>query len=169
MKKLLVLLLLLYPLSAMALTYEWTDDRGTVNFTEDLGKVPKKYRKKAKVLGAEESGTPKIIESAEPAQGKPKDAGTQAGGKKDKKESPTKDEAALRNEYLSAKANLQALEQSVASLKERLNDTSKMARSEYLSLQNTLKQEEFRLQDQKKKLDQVRASAAKQGVSLDQK
>ena len=66
MKKLLVLLLLLYPLSAVAVTYEWTDEKGTVNFTEDLGNVPKKYRKKVKVLGADEGGAPQIIESAEP-------------------------------------------------------------------------------------------------------
>jgi len=33
MKKLLVLLLLVYPLSASAVTYEWTDDGGTVSFT----------------------------------------------------------------------------------------------------------------------------------------
>jgi len=165
MKKLLVVLLLLYPLSASAVTYEWTDDSGTVSFTEDLGNVPKKYRKKAKVLGADESGVPQIIENAEPVKGKPKDT----GAAKEKKASGAKEEAALSNEYRNAKANLQATEQEITELRARLEDTSKMSRSEYLTLQNTLKQNEFRVQDQRKKVDQLREKAEKAGVSLDQK
>ena len=35
--------------------YEWTDDRGIVNVTDDLSKVPDKYRSKARKLG--QSGT----------------------------------------------------------------------------------------------------------------
>ena len=38
--------LILFALPAIAETYTWEDDLGTVNFTEDLGNVPKKYRKK---------------------------------------------------------------------------------------------------------------------------
>jgi len=163
MKKLLVVLLLLYPLSASA--YEWTDESGTVNFTEDLGNVPKKYRKKAKVLGAEESGVPQIIESSEPVKGKTKDT----GAAKEKKAPGAKEEAALRNEYGAAKANLQATEQEITELRARLEDTSKMSRSEYLTLQNTLKQDEFRVGDQRKKVDQLREKAEKAGVSLEQK
>jgi len=165
MKKLLVVLLLLYPLSASAVTYEWTDESGTVNFTEDLGNVPKKYRKKAKVLGADESGTPQIIENTEPVKGKPRDA----GNVKEKKAPGAKEEAALSNEYRSAKANLDATEQEIVELRARMEDTSKMSRSEYLTLQNTLKQDEFRVQDQRKKVDQLREKADKAGVSLDQK
>ena len=163
MKKLLVMLLLLYPLSATAVTYEWTDEAGTVNFTEDFGNVPKKYRKKVKVLGAEESGAPLIIESAEPAKGKTRDGGTP----QDKKGG--KEEAALRKEYTSAKINLQATEQDIVELRSRLGDTSKMSRSEYLAIQNTLKQMEFRAQEQKKKVNELLDNAAKAGIALDAK
>src|SRR5512139_1630393 len=31
--------------------YEWTDDRGIVNVTDDISKVPDKYRSRAKKLG----------------------------------------------------------------------------------------------------------------------
>ena len=163
MKKLLVVLLLLYPLSASAVTYEWTDDAGTVNFTEDLGKVPKKYRKKAKVLGADESGTPAIIENSEPAKVKPKELVTP----KEQKPLHSKAEATFRNDYLNTRANLQATEQENTALRARLADTSKMSRSEYLSLQNTLKQNEFQIEEQRRQLDQIREKADKAGISLE--
>ncbi len=34
--------------SAYAETYSWTDEHGTIHFTEDFGKVPQKFRSKAK-------------------------------------------------------------------------------------------------------------------------
>jgi len=160
MKKLLVLLLLLYPLSALAVTYEWTDQSGTVNFTEDLGKVPKKYRKKVKVLGADESGAPQVID--EPVKGKSKETAVQ----KEKNAPAGKGETGLRGEYAVAKANLQATEDELTDLRRRVGDTSKMSRTEYLSLQNTIKQEEFRAQEQKRKLESLREAAKKAGVAL---
>lgn len=36
--------------------YEWTDDRGVVNVTDDLSKVPDKYRSKAKKIGRSGAG-----------------------------------------------------------------------------------------------------------------
>jgi hypothetical protein len=163
MKKMLVLLLLLYPLSALAVTYEWTDQSGTVNFTEDLGKVPKKYRKKVKVLGADESGAPQIIE--EHASGKTKEAGTP----KEKNAPGGRDETGLRREYAAAKSNLQSTEDELTEMRRRLADTSKMSRTEFLSLQNTVKQREFRAQEQKVKLESAREAAQKAGVALESK
>jgi hypothetical protein len=155
MKKLLVLLLLLVPFAANAVTYEWTDEAGTVNFTEDLGHVPKKFRKKAKVLNGDDA--PQIIVDPEPAKGN-KEAGAP------KKGGLSKEQLAQRNEYATAKANLKAAENEAAELRARLNDTSKMSRTEFLTLQNTLKQAEFRVQEQKKKVDQLRISAEKAGI-----
>lgn len=36
--------------TADAVTYSWTDEQGTVNFSEDLGSVPKQFRKKARKI-----------------------------------------------------------------------------------------------------------------------
>ncbi len=47
MKQLFLLLMLLMPLSVGAETYSWTDATGTMHFTDDLGSVPAKFRKKA--------------------------------------------------------------------------------------------------------------------------
>ncbi|WP_129125727.1 DUF4124 domain-containing protein [Geomonas oryzae] len=158
MKKLLVLLLLLYPLSAIAETYQWTDERGTVNFAEDLGKVPKKYRKKAKRLGVDEEPV-KIINDA-PAEPKAKKDEPEAG----KKLYGGKDEAAWRREFSQAEFNLKNAESDLATLKGRLRDTSTMSRSEYLSIQNSIRYAEDRVQAQRKRLELLQESADRLGV-----
>lgn len=163
MKKLLVLLLLIYPLSAAAVTYQWTDEAGTVNFTEDLGNVPKKYRKRVKVLGADESGGAQVIESAPLDKGEPKDL----AGQKAKKAADKKGEAELRRDYAQAMEDVKATRQEIAELRARLADTSKMSRGEYLSLQNTLKQSEFHLQGELEKVEQARRKAEKAGVAVE--
>ena len=160
MKRLLAVLLLVYPLSALAQTYEWTDERGTVNFAEDLGKVPKKYRKKVKVVGGEESGAPQTSEVVEPL--KPKQKVDESS--KVKKLYGGKDDSAWRKEFAAAQGDLQRNESELAELQGRLGDTSKMSRSEYLALQNTLNHAKNRQQLLQKKLDLLRESADRLGV-----
>ncbi|TGU72721.1 DUF4124 domain-containing protein [Geomonas terrae] len=159
MKKLLVLLLLLYPITAIAETYQWTDERGTVNFAEDLGKVPKKYRKKAKRLGGDEEPV-KIINEAPAEPAKAKKDELEAG----KKLYGGKDEAAWRREFGQAEFNLKNAESDLATLKGRLRDTSTMSRSEYLSIQNSIRYAEDRVQAQRKRLEQLQESADRLGV-----
>ena len=96
MKKLLVILLLLYPLTAQAEMYQWTDGSGTVNFAEGLGSVPKKYRKKAKVVGGEEEAP--APRAAAPASDSDKPKGEEQ--KSAKKLYGGKDEAGWRREFL---------------------------------------------------------------------
>jgi len=162
MKKLLVVMLLLYPLSALAVTYEWTDESGTVNFAEDLGKVPKKYRKKARTVG-DTGGAPEITEITEPVKGKPKGDGEQNGKKQ---LYAGKDENAWRKEFLASKYGVQQSESELSDLRGRLTDTSKMSRSEYLAIQNTIKNAESRLEQQQKRADQLRESADRLGVPM---
>jgi hypothetical protein len=159
MKKLLVALLVLYPLSAFAVTYEWTDEHGTVNFTEDLGKVPKKFRKRAKVLGGEDS-TPQTTILPETSAEKPKGE----EGQKAKKLYGGRDEVAWRKDFISVRRELQQAEADVAELRGRLNDTSRMSRSEYLAIQNTINHNEVRVRGLQKKLDLLQDSADRAGV-----
>jgi hypothetical protein len=164
MKKLLVAMLLLFPLSALGETYQWTDDRGTVNFAEDLGRVPKKYRKKAKPLGdagvvAPQSSAPQSADKgAEPA---PKVQGKREGELKEKQLFGGKDEVAWRREFLAARHSVKLAESDLADLQLRLSDTSKMSRTEYLSIQSGVKQLEVRVQQQQKRFDQLREQADK--------
>lgn len=54
MNRIVILICLAFPVifqgSALAVTYSWIDSEGTVNFTEDPGSVPLKYRKKVRRL-----------------------------------------------------------------------------------------------------------------------
>ena len=160
MKKLLVVLLLLYPMSALAQTYEWTDEKGTVNFTEDLGNVPKKYRKKVKLLDSGESAAPQSTVMPEPVKGRVKGDET----RREKKLYGGRDESSWRNEFLTVTGDLGKIEAELADLRARMGDTSKMSRSEYVMLQNSIKNDESRLQQQRKRLDQLRDSADRFGV-----
>jgi hypothetical protein len=163
MKKLLVAMLLLYPLSALAQTYEWTDRSGTVHFTEDLGKVPKKYRKKVKVIG-DDTGEPRVTETTEPTKGK---SAREAGGKEKEKEKKLyggKDEAAWRNDFRNARRAVQQTESDLSDQTGRLADTSKMSRSEYLGIQSTIGFLKGRLAGQRQRLDQLQESADRAGV-----
>jgi len=160
MKKLLLVLLLLYPLSAAAETYQWTDERGTVNFAEDLGKVPKKYRKKAKLLGSEDAEPAAPAAVTAPESVRPKGEEVQKG----KKVYGGKDEVAWRRDFLQAASNLDNAETELAGLKARLQDTSRMSRSEYLAIQNSIRHGESRVGDLQRKLDQLHETADRLGV-----
>ena len=48
-----VALLVLFAIPVEALTYKWVDKEGT-HYTDDLGNIPQKYRKKAIIVGSEE-------------------------------------------------------------------------------------------------------------------
>ena len=71
MKTVLILIaLVLFAGHVFADTYVWEDDQGTVNFADDLGKVPKQFRKKAKIVGEEEPLPPDSGEGQETSVGK---------------------------------------------------------------------------------------------------
>ncbi len=50
--------------SVHAVTYSWVDQQGTVNFTEDPGSVPSKYRKKVRIL--DDAGSSPVTETKAP-------------------------------------------------------------------------------------------------------
>jgi hypothetical protein len=163
MKRLLVAMLLLFPMSALAGIYEWTDDHGTVNFAEDLGKVPKKYRKKAKLI-ADETGAAQTSVIGEEKPGEKPKAAEEI---QKKKAYAGKDESAWRREFGMAKKELQVGETNLAELQARLRDTSTMSRTEYLQIQNTIKQQEIHVQGLRRKVEQLEESADRAGVPAD--
>jgi Domain of unknown function (DUF4124) len=66
-----LLVFLLAATVAQAETYKWTDNDGTVHFSDSLGKVPADYLKSAKPLGMDTKGatnTYKAVSPAEPRQ-----------------------------------------------------------------------------------------------------
>lgn len=168
MKKLLVLLLLLYPLTASADFYQWTDERGTVNFAEDLGKVPKKFRKKARKVGAEDEAAPAPQKAPVSESAPASDGAAQKGEQAQvKKVYGGKDEAAWRREFLQAKFDLETAQTELSTLQGRLGDTSKMSRAEYVAIRNSIKHAEARVQVQQKKLEDLERTADRYAVPAD--
>jgi hypothetical protein len=115
-----VLLLLATTVSAGAEIYSWTDDQGTVHFTEDRGAVPSTYRGKLRETG----------DSGEPAEKAPptRDEATVATP------APVETGAARTEERLDFSTRdqwqeaLQKQEAAMVSLRQRLDDIAAAAK-----------------------------------------
>src|ERR671930_79537 len=131
---LLMLMLLMFAVSASAVTYTWVDDQGTTNFTEDYGQIPKKYRKKAKVLGGGEEEPPPAAEPERKESAKPKSEAAPEvkeqppAESKEKKQTEFggKEGSVWRAEFGRLKADLRASEDQLVDLRKRVADTSNM-------------------------------------------
>lgn len=172
MKTLMLLLTMtLFTIPALAETYIWEDAQGTVNFAEDLGKVPKKYRKKARVVGEEEAPPTEVKEG----KGKPSPQQQTQGVKErvpdakpdDKLVYGGKAAAAWKAEFSAITPDLKAAEKQLVEYRNRLKDTSGMSRSEYLGIQSTIKAIESSVLEQRKKLNELKQEAEKAGVPAD--
>lgn len=176
MKVFMTLVLLFCAVPVSAEIYQWVDDKGTVSFVDDLGKVPAKYRQKAKVVGAEESGVPQVTDLSEALPDKGKKEGsadkTASGSaseqaKKKQVKYGGKDGKAWRTEFYQAKNELKSAEKHVVSLNDKLADTSKMTRNEYVGLQNSLKFAESRVAELKKSLETLNEAADRAEVPVE--
>lgn len=166
----------LFATSVIAETYTWEDDQGTVNFTEDLGKVPMKYRKKVRIVGEEEpppaeveggKDKPAVPQKAENGRGEaaPVDKGGAPPARQEKKAVYGGKEAEVwKAEIAAIRADVKAAEKQLVEQRERLKDISGMSRSEYLSIQNTVRSIEHTVLKRRKKLDELKKEAASAGV-----
>lgn len=158
--------------TAMAETYIWEDANGTVNFSEDISHVPKRYRKNVRVRGDVSSDETEQSSSAESGGTKPStsapvvsDTGKSVEGN-DKKQlrygGKSGDE--WRNEFAYLKADLRSTDDQIAELNGRLADTSRMSRSDYLNTQSSLKSLQMHKAEVGRKLDALSQAATKAGL-----
>lgn len=168
-----VAIALLIAVDASAAVYMWEDDQGVTGFTEDFGAIPQKYRKKAKILGqeqTEESGTIVLDEIQGTKTVKPPvlDTGAPAGSappaNAQKKLYGGKDDAYWINEFGKLNANLSSCKDQLDAINSRLSDTSKMTRSDYKSLDLSRKLLEDQESSARKKLESLQKEADKAGV-----
>src|ERR1700694_1308176 len=117
-----------FSIPLFAETYVWEDDQGTVNFAEDLGRVPKKFRKKARIVGEEEPPPAGATEGKEKpflpqkesvSVAKPEKKGGYGGKNAD----------AWKSEFAGVNADLKATEKRLVEYRNRIKDTSGMSRS----------------------------------------
>ncbi|WP_298268277.1 DUF4124 domain-containing protein [Geobacter sp.] len=164
-------LLLLLAVPAFADIYKWVDERGTVNFAEDLGKVPRKYRKKVTVIREGTPTSPEVTETVIDQGGKERATGG-ADGEKPQAVKPEKkkavyggkDEDAWKTEFAKLRSQIKANEGEVAERKAKIANPVNMSRGEYLGLQLDVKRLEEKLTDLRGKLDALTESARKAGV-----
>ncbi len=164
-----VLTALFLAVPAVAATYKWVDEKGTISYADELGKVPKKYRDKAKIID-EQASPVEIVESEGKPSGKEK-AGSKEEGlqplKGEKAAKPAfggKDEETWRKEFAQLKGDIRTYEENLAATKARLTDTGTMSRNEYVSLQHTVKDLESRLNGLRQKLNALTEAADKANV-----
>lgn len=166
----LVLLVFTCAGSSLAETYKWVDDKGTVNFADDLSQVPKKYRKKVRTMG--DMG-PSAAEPADPfGESRPvkgAESSPVAGGKGEesgKKDTlyGSKSGEAWKGEFSALRADIAATDSQIAELNGRLSDTGGMSRTEYLSIQNTMKNLRYHREEANRKLDALNEAASRAGV-----
>ncbi|MFZ3209288.1 MAG: DUF4124 domain-containing protein, partial [Geobacteraceae bacterium] len=171
--------LLAFTTSVHAETYKWIDDKGTINFTEDLGNVPPKYRKTVRIVGVEEEsgsaetagnadkGGPEKDSAAAEPKGKVKEVAP--SGKQENKKTlyGDKDAETWRREYGIVKSDLRGVEEQLVANRKMLQDTTKMSRGEYLGITNTNKALESRILDLREKLNALKQSATSAGVPTD--
>ena len=164
--------LILFAFPAWAATYTWEDDQGVVNFTEDLGKVPPKYRKKVKIVGEEElvpSEPADAADTTSPAVPTQRSGGGKQGAattqqNDDKTVYGDKELSAWKQEYGVLDADVKAAEKQLVENRIRLKDTSGMSRSDYLSIQATIRSIEDTLVTRRQKRENLKQQATEAGV-----
>lgn len=168
----LILVLLAVPALCSAQIYKWVDEKGQTGYSDDLGKVPLKYRDKAVVDEGQEP-TVEIIEGREPE----KDTKQGVAAKEAPKKAPLRQEKvkakptfegksgeAWKQDFARQKFQVTSLEEQRVGIKERMADGSTITRGEYLTLQNTQRDLDVRIAKAKKKLAELNEAADAAGV-----
>lgn len=171
MKSIAIVVLLLFSFPAFAETYKWVDSHGTVNYADDLGKVPPKYRKKAKRIGGGDAAPVEVTE-VKGAGGKGKTEGDatappQAQTQGKKKVYGGRSEEDWKNRFSSLRGPLQNVEVQIEDRKQRLSDPSTMSRAQYLGIQSELRSFEAQRGDLMQKLNALNAEADQANVPRD--
>ncbi len=157
-------------------TYKWIDDRGTVNFTEDYSQIPKKYRKKARLIGDVGASSP--VDTSGSAEESKKDQSGRvpaenskalSAGKQEKKSiaygGKSRDE--WSGEFRKINNDMQSMQEQITARRDRLSHPEKLTRTQYLGTQYEIKDMETKLEELKNKLSDLDEAASRAGVPYD--
>lgn len=156
---------------ASAVVYKWVDDKGVINFAEDFGKVPQKYRKKVQIAGEDQQAEPTVViqelkegQGDKPAMGEPVKSETGAGKKVT---FGGKEEGYWKDEFAKSKYELKSIRTQIEAVNTRMVKSDQMSRSEFKSLENTRKILEEQELAARKRHEALNAEARKAGVPPD--
>ncbi len=176
----LVGLVSLFATSALAETYSWVDSSGTMNFSDDLSQVPRKYRKKVKVRGDMGPGMQEAVESTEGTSAvkekgdAAKDAGKESAEKSGKADKTAKSDkkdalyggksgASWKKEFDGVRDQIEAVDKQVEANNSRMQQ-GKMTRSEYLSNEYSNRSLQQKRNELIGKLESLNEEATKAGL-----
>jgi predicted RNase H-like nuclease (RuvC/YqgF family) len=156
--------------TAAAETYKWIDGKGTINFTEDYSQIPKKYRKKVRIIGDVSGETPSMVTSGTEEksndQARKPAAGNSENGSIEKQEKKNfyggKSGEAWKYEFSKLKAEIQNIQAQINEKRSRLNNTANLTRAQYLGIEYSIKDLETKqaeLQDRQNTLDSAASQA----------
>lgn len=172
-----IMLLVVFVLTAgisAAEMYKWVDDKGTINFTEDYSKIPKKYRKKVKIKRdsgdvASEAVTASGDELKKERAGNGSDATTESSAtvKKDEKKKNVyggRNEDEWKADFRKLNENINSAQAQIDERRARLNNPDNLSRGRYRGIEMEIKDLEEKKAQLQGKLSELDESAAKAGV-----
>lgn len=171
----LFILVLLISVSAHAAMYEWTDDKGVVNFTDNPAKIPGKYLKRVKKRPSINVDTTKTVTAptGESGQTAPKpaaaavsEAGVLYGGH---------NEDWWRSEFGTLRGEMKTIQDGLPGKRDALEQARRTLtlytypsnRQAYYDLLDDIRKDESRLGALETQLESLDIEAAKAGVPLD--
>ncbi|MCL2761369.1 MAG: DUF4124 domain-containing protein [Desulfuromonadales bacterium] len=148
----------LLPAFAHADLYQWTDDSGVVNYTDNPSSIPAKYKKRVSKQADIDNSTDNSDATA--TNGAPDSSAQNQMPPKTQKKTlyGGKEGTAWQVDFANAKAAVSSIEDEKSNLQERMTDKS-ISRIDYLLAQSSLKDANFRLSKAKDKLDALNTAA----------
>jgi hypothetical protein len=167
-----LVIVLIFAATAGAETYKWIDDKGTINFTENYSQIPKKYRKKARVIGDVSVGTPDAATTGteEAVNGQPSKpaVGSAESGSSEKQEKKSyyggKSAEAWKVEFSKLKTEMQNVQAQLSDKRSRLSNSANLSRGQYLSIEYSIKDLETKQAELDDRQNALEAEASQAGV-----
>jgi hypothetical protein len=157
-------------------TYKWIDDKGTVNFTEDYSQIPKKYRKKTRMIGdvgvnSSEVSSDNAGDSRNEWNGsKSAASGQAASSAKPEKKVATyggKNGDEWSGEFGKINNEIKSAEEGIAQRRDRLSHPEKLTRAQYLGTEYEIKDLQTKLEELRGRRSTLDEAASRAGVPYD--
>ena len=154
---------------ARATVYEWVDDKGVVNLTDDPEKIPVRYRKKVKMQDVETQG--EALPQVQEKQAAPDEPVVPAGPRL----IDGHDMAWWRGQYSRLRDEQRKISEELPGKRDKLPELRRKRviyqrsrdRVAYNAMNDEIQQDETRLKELQSSLDQLDADASRLGVPQD--